>query len=143
MILSKILVISLINLAIIFANTSEHSSKSEVDGYLEVGIKLLAAGQLADALSQFHMAIDVDPSNYVSFYRRGTVYLGMGKFKAALSDLNRVIELKPDFHSARMQRANVLLKQGNFKEAINDLETIVNKTIIKNKMLKIIKMFIK
>jgi DnaJ family protein C protein 3 len=100
-------------------------TKAEVDKHLEMGTKLLAAGQLADALNQFHTAIDGDPSNYMSFYRRGTVYLGMGKFKSALSDLGRVIELKPDFVSARMQRANVLVKQGQFADAIKDYETIV------------------
>jgi DnaJ homolog subfamily C member 3 len=40
---------------------------------------------------------DGDKNNYMSFYKRGTVYLAMGKFKSALTDLTRVIELKPDF----------------------------------------------
>jgi len=40
-----------------------------------------------------------DPQNYMSYYRRATVYLAMGKSKSALPDLSRVIELKPDFTS--------------------------------------------
>jgi DnaJ family protein C protein 3 len=73
----------------------------EAESHLEMGKRLLAAGQLADALAQFHSAIDGDPNNYMSYYRRGTVYLAMGKFKSALSDLDRVVELKPDFSSVR------------------------------------------
>ena len=42
---------------------------------------------------------DGDPQNYMSYYRRATVYLAMGKSKSALPDLSRVIELKPDFTS--------------------------------------------
>ena len=40
-----------------------------------------------------------DPTNYLTFYRRATVYLAIGKSKSALPDLDKVIELKPDFHA--------------------------------------------
>ncbi|CAL8322068.1 unnamed protein product [Merluccius merluccius] len=96
-----------------------------VENHLAMGKKLLAAGQLADALSHFHAAVDGDPQNYMSFYRRATVYLAMGKSKSALPDLSRVIELKPDFTSARLQRGNLLLKQGNLDEAENDFKRVL------------------
>uniref|UniRef100_A0A665TTT1 DnaJ homolog subfamily C member 3 n=1 Tax=Echeneis naucrates TaxID=173247 RepID=A0A665TTT1_ECHNA len=70
-----------------------------VDNHMEMGKKLLAAGQLADALSHFHAVVDGDPKNYMAYYRRATVFLAMGKSKSALPDLSRVIELKPDFTS--------------------------------------------
>lgn len=38
-----------------------------------------------------------DPNNYLTFFKRGTVYLALGKAKLAISDLDRVLELKPDF----------------------------------------------
>ena len=38
-----------------------------------------------------------DPSNYMTYFRRATVYLAMGKSKSAIPDLDKVIELKPDF----------------------------------------------
>ena len=40
-----------------------------------------------------------DPKNYMTFYKRATVYLALGKSKSALPDLDKVIELKPDFTS--------------------------------------------
>lgn len=107
-------------------NSCQNADKSkEVDEHLSMGIKFLATGQLAEALNQFHSAIDLDATNYMSYYRRGTVLLAMGKFKQALADLNQVIQLKPDFTSARMQRANVLTKQGEFAQAIKDYEEIL------------------
>ncbi|KAG7282917.1 hypothetical protein CRUP_018417 [Coryphaenoides rupestris] len=96
-----------------------------VESHLAMGKKLLAAGQLADALSHFHAAVDGDPQNYMSYYRRATVYLAMGKSKSALPDLSRVIELKPDFTSARLQRGNLLLKQGNLDEAESDFKRVL------------------
>uniref|UniRef100_A0A7N8XDK9 DnaJ homolog subfamily C member 3 n=1 Tax=Mastacembelus armatus TaxID=205130 RepID=A0A7N8XDK9_9TELE len=61
-----------------------------VDNHMEMGKKLLAAGQLADALSHFHAAVDRDPNNYMAYYRRATVFLAMGKSKSALPDLSRL-----------------------------------------------------
>lgn len=96
-----------------------------VDNHMEMGKKLLAAGQLADALSHFHAAVDGDPKNYQAYYRRATVYLAMGKSKSALPDLSRVIELKPDFTSARLQRGNLLLKNGKLDEAESDFKKVL------------------
>lgn len=98
-----------------------------VESYLENGRKLLAAGQLADALTQYHAAAELDPSNYMTFYRRATVYLAMGKSKSALPDLDVVLSLKPDFNAARLQRANVKLKQGKLDEARVDYEEVLRK----------------
>ncbi|KAM4795372.1 dnaJ homolog subfamily C member 3 [Rhinophrynus dorsalis] len=98
---------------------------ADVDRHLEMGKKLLAAGQLADALSHFHSAIDGDPDNYLAYYRRATVFLAMGKSKAAIPDLSKVIELKPDFTSARLQRGQLLLKQGKLDEAEEDFKKVL------------------
>lgn len=40
---------------------------------------------------------DADPKNYLSYYRRATVYLALGKAKHALPDLQQVLKMKPDF----------------------------------------------
>lgn len=100
-------------------------SNVDVDKHLEMGKKLLAAGQLADALSHFHSAIDGDPDNYLAYYRRATTFLAMGKSKAAIPDLSRVIELKPDFTSARLQRGQLFLKQGKLDEAEDDFRKVL------------------
>uniref|UniRef100_A0A8C2I4R3 DnaJ homolog subfamily C member 3 n=1 Tax=Cyprinus carpio TaxID=7962 RepID=A0A8C2I4R3_CYPCA len=101
------------------------ASDGGVENHLEMGKKLLAAGQLADALSHFHAAVDGDPKNYMAYYRRATVYLAMGKSKSALPDLSKVIELKPDFTSARLQRGNLLLKHGKLDEAESDFKKVL------------------
>jgi len=62
-----------------------------------MGKKFLAAGQLADALSHYHAAVDLDPDNYLTYFKRATVFLAIGKSKSALPDLERVLEIKPDF----------------------------------------------
>uniref|UniRef100_A0A8C6UHK2 DnaJ (Hsp40) homolog, subfamily C, member 3b n=1 Tax=Neogobius melanostomus TaxID=47308 RepID=A0A8C6UHK2_9GOBI len=86
----------------------------EIEHHLEMGRKLLAAGQLAEALSHYHSAVEGDSKNYLTYYKRAAVFLAMGKSKS------------PDFLAARLQRGNILLKQGNTQEAMEDFEIVVS-----------------
>uniref|UniRef100_A0A8C0IRI0 J domain-containing protein n=1 Tax=Chelonoidis abingdonii TaxID=106734 RepID=A0A8C0IRI0_CHEAB len=70
---------------------------------LEMGRKLLAAGQLAS---------EGDPKNYLTYYKRATIYLAMGKFRSALPDLSKAIELKPDFLAVSPTCSSPLLANG-------------------------------
>lgn len=69
--------------------------------------------------------VEGDPNNYLTYYKRGTVYLALGKAKNALSDLDRVLELNPDFTLARVTRGNVHLKMGNYDLAQLDFYNVV------------------
>uniref|UniRef100_A0A8C8K6A1 DnaJ homolog subfamily C member 3 n=1 Tax=Oncorhynchus tshawytscha TaxID=74940 RepID=A0A8C8K6A1_ONCTS len=100
----------------------------EIEQHLEMGRKLLAAGQLAEALSHYHSAVEGDSKNYLTYYKRAAVFLAMGKSKSALPDLTRAIQLKPDFLAARLQRGNIFLKQGNTQEAREDFEAVLQRS---------------
>uniref|UniRef100_A0A3P9IXE7 DnaJ (Hsp40) homolog, subfamily C, member 3b n=1 Tax=Oryzias latipes TaxID=8090 RepID=A0A3P9IXE7_ORYLA len=102
------------------------ATRAEIEQHLEMGRKLLAAGQLAEALSHYHSAVEGDSKNYLTYYKRAAVFLALGKSKSALPDLTRAIELKPDFLAARLQRGNILLKQGNTEEARADFESVIS-----------------
>jgi len=102
-------------------------SQAEIDQHLSLGMNLLARGAYSDALSHFHAAVDADPNNYMSYYKRATVYLAMSRSRPALSDLDTVLKKKPDFLKARHQRGGVLLKMGRLDEAHIDLENVVRK----------------
>ena len=38
-----------------------------------------------------------DPDNYLTYFRRATVYLALGKSKSALPDLDKCVQLRPGF----------------------------------------------
>ncbi|XP_072767180.1 dnaJ homolog subfamily C member 3 [Anoplolepis gracilipes] len=101
-------------------------SQLEINKHLEYGREFLAKGQLQDALSHYHAAVEGDPTNYLTYYKRGTVYLALGKAKFALLDLDKVLELKADFTPGRLQRGNILLKQAHFDEAEIDFQDILS-----------------
>ncbi|KAL0849689.1 hypothetical protein ABMA28_011655 [Loxostege sticticalis] len=99
---------------------SDCATPAEVNKHLELGRDFLARGQLSDALTHYHAAVEGDPQNYLTYFKRGTVYYALGKAKFALQDFTKVLELKPDFTSARLQRANVYLKLAQYREAKED-----------------------
>ncbi|CAH0723033.1 unnamed protein product, partial [Brenthis ino] len=99
---------------------SDCTSQAEVNKHLELGRDFLARGQLSDALTHYHAAVEGDPHNYLTYFKRGTVYYALGKAKFALQDFTKVLELKADFTAARMHRANVYLKLAQYPEAKED-----------------------
>lgn len=70
--------------------------------------------------------LEGDPNNYLTYFKRGTVYLALGKAKNALSDLDRVLELKPDFITARLNRGTIHLKQADYDLAQLDFYNVVS-----------------
>ena len=102
------------------------ASAAEIEKHVELGKEMMARGQLQDALTHFHAALEGDPGNYLTLYRRATVYLGLGRAKLALDDINRVLEIKPDFIMARSQKGSILLKMGRLDEAHIELEKVVS-----------------
>ncbi|KAL3282992.1 hypothetical protein HHI36_006149 [Cryptolaemus montrouzieri] len=106
-------------------DVSEAASQAEINRHLELGKECLAKGQLADALSHYHSAVDGDPSNYLTYFKRGTVYLALGKAKNALSDLDRVLDLNPDFTPAKVNRGIIHLKQANYDLAQLDFYNVL------------------
>ncbi|XP_046911997.2 dnaJ homolog subfamily C member P58IPK [Dermatophagoides farinae] len=99
---------------------------SDVDTHLELGMELLMKGQLNDALSHYHLAVENDPDNYLTYFKRSTVYQAMGRYRSALDDLNECLKLNPDFVPARLQKAVVLYRQGNLDQAQQEFEYIIH-----------------
>lgn len=102
-------------------------TQAEIDQHLAVGMNMLARGAYSDALSHFHAAVDADPNNYMSYYKRATVYMALSRSRPALADLDKILEIKPDFIKARLQRGGLLLKMGRLDESHIDLENVVRK----------------
>ncbi|XKL60551.1 hypothetical protein PGB90_007608 [Kerria lacca] len=113
-------------LRILLEGSQTSNSQVDVESHLEIGRDFLAKGQLQDALSHYHAAVEGDPNNYLTYFKRGTVYLALGKAKFALLDFDKVLDLKPDFHSARYQRGLLLMKQADIQKAKEDLYHVYN-----------------
>lgn len=75
-----------------------------------------------------YFSTEGDPLNYLTYFKRGTVYLALGKARFAINDLQRVLELKPDFLAARSQIGAVYLKLGDYANAELEFRHVVRET---------------
>lgn len=101
----------------LFLDGAKAAKSTDIENHLELGKEFLAKGQLADALTHYHAAVEGDPNNYLTLFKRGTVYLALGKTRFAIQDLQRALELKPDFTPARVQKGTAYMKSGEYQEA--------------------------
>ncbi|KAL1303258.1 hypothetical protein AAFC00_006672 [Neodothiora populina] len=82
----------------------------------------LAKGNGQEALTYFDVAINRDPQNYLTVFRRGAAYLQLGKSSQASHDFDRVLALKPGFEGALVQRAKIKSRNGNWSAAKKDYQ---------------------
>ena len=80
----------------------------------------LAQGNAQDALTYFDIAIQRDPSNYLTIFKRGATYLSLGKNTQASKDFDQVLTLKPGFEGALTQRAKIKARNADWEGARND-----------------------
>lgn len=80
----------------------------------------LAKGNGQDALVYFDVAINKDPQNYLTIFRRGAAYLQLGKSAQASHDFDKVLAIKPGFEGALVQRAKIRSRNGDWFGAKKD-----------------------
>lgn len=80
----------------------------------------LAQGNAQDALTYFDVAIQKDPSNYLTIFKRGATYLSLGRNAQASKDFDQVLTLKPGFEGALTQRAKIKSRNADWEGARKD-----------------------
>ncbi|KAK3620431.1 hypothetical protein LTR56_023403 [Elasticomyces elasticus] len=80
----------------------------------------LARGKAQDALTYFDIAIQRDPSNYLTIFKRGAAYLSLGRNVQASRDFDQVLTLKPGFEGALTQRAKIKSRNADWSGARQD-----------------------
>ncbi|KAJ8310306.1 hypothetical protein KUTeg_012171 [Tegillarca granosa] len=119
--LMKSLLLFMLSLDIYFDVWADGAGSQEVEQHLEMGNKLLAAGQLADALSHYHAAVVIVllQMEILARMQRANVLLKQGKLQEAEEDYSEVIcPWDPEF---REIRAECYIAQGEFFKAIGDI----------------------
>ncbi|WFD22104.1 hypothetical protein MEQU1_000766 [Malassezia equina] len=99
------------------------ADKSSTD-WLRQANAALTSFDYAGALEAFDHAIELDPSAYLSYFRRATAQQALGRTKAALEDLEATIQRSPTFGKAYLQQARIELKEGNLDQALRALKSM-------------------
>ncbi|KAJ3371628.1 hypothetical protein HDU91_005083 [Kappamyces sp. JEL0680] len=105
---------------------------------LDQALQLMKLGKVQEALGFYDKAIETDPSNHVTFYRRATAYLTLGRNEQAIRDFDSVLALKADNHPARLKRAQLLLYQGKIPECLEDIKVYLDSHAQDEKALELL-----
>ncbi|KAH9414859.1 DnaJ sub C member 3, partial [Dermatophagoides pteronyssinus] len=113
---------------------------SDVDAHLELGMQLLMKGQLNDALSHYHLAVENDPKNYLTYFKPHQYYqqiehlkndkylvehlVDIGKCSEAIPLLDKLSQELYWSYELRDMRAHCFESIGDIINAINDLRAL-------------------
>jgi tetratricopeptide (TPR) repeat protein len=93
--------------------------------WFEKGFAAGTSGNLAEALTAFTLAIDLNPQDAKAYGNRGVVYGLLGNHHQAITDFNKAIELNPKESAAYSNRGNAYFQIGNYQQAINDSDKAI------------------
>jgi serine/threonine-protein kinase len=87
-----------------------------------LAVALAAAGEVEPARDAFERAIELEPSDWLTFQRRGQAEYRRTDFDAAEESFRKAIDLAPDYVSAYRNLAAVHHMQGRYEEAAGELQ---------------------
>lgn len=108
-----------------YAKDTEWRDKVLVKTYMHLATIYYKSGDEMNTLNAFTKIIELDQSDGMAFYNRGSIYSNMGMYEKALQDLNTTIELLPDYASAYNNRGLVHEKMEHYAEAIADFDEAI------------------
>ena len=96
--------------------------------YLNEGIELTNQSKFEDALESLNKAIELNPSNALSYFSKAIAYHNLGQFRAAYENYGKAILLDKKMIDAYYNRAQAILgledaTEDELKEALSNLET--------------------
>ena len=88
--------------------------------YNNRGLAFFEKGQYDLAISDFSLAIAIDPKNATAYSNRGDTYLIKGQYDEAIADFSKVIEINPKLSVFYYLRGNVYFKKKDYANTWND-----------------------
>jgi tetratricopeptide (TPR) repeat protein len=92
--------------------------------YVRRGQTYRAQGEYVRAISDYNLALQINPYMADAYFHRGNAYRLRRMLKMALSDLNQAINIEPNHHFY-YYRSGVLVQLKRLPEAVADMEEAV------------------
>ncbi|PVV00510.1 hypothetical protein BB560_005107, partial [Smittium megazygosporum] len=82
-----------------------------------LGNKAFTSGDYKEAIKQFTLGIEADPTNHILYSNRSGAYSGDMDYEKALADAEKTIEIKPDWPKGYGRKGAALHGLGEYEEA--------------------------
>lgn len=94
--------------------------------YHGLGMVLAIKGETAQAIVNFHKAIELAPTNPLPRQALGRIYHAEKQNDNALQEYDEALRIQKDFLPALIGKGDIYLDQGNFKRALHELQHAAN-----------------
>lgn len=98
-------------------SVSDIPSDTPISSLLQQATQFLATGKTSDALVYYDAAVERDPGDYLTYFKRATTYLSLGRTNQAADDFNKCLALRPGFEGAHLQLGKLKAKQADWDGA--------------------------
>ncbi|MDP2912868.1 MAG: tetratricopeptide repeat protein [Candidatus Omnitrophota bacterium] len=88
----------------------------------QLGVSQALKGRFAEAEESFKRAIAIKPSNPMSHYNLGTLYLNLKRFNEAIKELEECLRLNPNYHDAHNNIGTIYTSCGRPEKALSHFE---------------------
>lgn len=120
----SILLITVISLLASISCTESSSSELTTSQLITRANSLLATGQASKALELYQLALERDPDDYLTLYKKATTQMSLGHYQHATQSFQKVLNFK-DFDKARMQLAKIHLKYADYDSCQSELDAYI------------------
>ena len=97
-----------------------------MQNYINRALARVNINNLRGAMSDYDIALDIDPNNFLAHYNRGLLRQQVGDDNRAIDDFNYVLKMEPANIMALLNRAMLLDQTGDLRGAIRDYTKVIN-----------------
>lgn len=90
------------------------------------GRQALADGKYAQAIENFNVLLQLDRSDYWTYFFRGIAKYNLGDLRGAKADFDKAVQINPIFTSGYHYRGITESRFGNYDVALEDLEKAID-----------------
>lgn len=112
----------LVAVVLAYVVPSAYAEDLSVSEWLKKANTALTSYDYHAALDAYDHAIELDPSAYLTYFRRATAQQALGRSGLATKDLKATLERNPTFAKAYLQLARIDLKEGEYAAALETLQ---------------------
>jgi tetratricopeptide (TPR) repeat protein/mono/diheme cytochrome c family protein len=98
---------------------------NDFESHYNLGAMLQAQNQLAEAGTQYELALRIRPADAIVNNSLGAVLLAQGRVDDAVKYLSEARNARPDYFDARYNLGNAFASLGNFQQALEEFQAAV------------------
>ena len=97
-----------------------------IDAYIKRGLAHYSNWAYGNAINDFSMAINLNPTNVIALINRGKSYMEKNEHKNAIKDFTEVLILEPSFVDCYIMRGGMYQTMENYDLSIEDYTTALS-----------------